>query len=161
MYSDELTVTKLSKLRIDIKPQAEKLGIKISFMPFFIKAVSNALKRYPILNATLGVSCENIIYNGYHNIGIAMDTKNGLAVPVIKNVENLGVMEIAKKLNELIANGKSGVFGPEDLIGGTFSISNIGIVCCFINLFIPIISFHSCRSVGCTQAQLLLLRKLQ
>lgn len=97
-------------------------------MPFFIKAVSNALHRYPIINSSLDDNCENVIYKSSHNIGVAMDTAVGLAVPVIKNVQNLGVVQIAEELHRLMARGKQGNFATEDLVDGTFSISNIGIV---------------------------------
>lgn len=102
--------------------------MKLSFMPFFIKAASNALQRYPVLNATLDTSGENIVYKGQHNIGIAMDTKAGLAVPVIKNVQKLTIIEINNELNRLIASGRNGTFSPQDLSDGTFTISNIGAV---------------------------------
>lgn len=71
---------------------------------------------------------ENIIYWKHHNIGIAMATSNGLAVPVIKKVEHLTIVEIARELNRLMKNGKNGNFSPDDLTGATFSISNIGVV---------------------------------
>lgn len=97
-------------------------------MPFFIKAVSNALQHYPVVNSSLSDDCENVIYKNRHNIGIAMHTTAGLAVPVIKNVQNLSVMQIAEELNRLMSTGKQGTFATEDLTDGTFSISNIGIV---------------------------------
>lgn len=97
-------------------------------MPFFIKAASNALQRFPVLNATLDENCENVTYKGEHNIGVAMDTKVGLAVPVIKNVEKLSIIEISNELNRLIKSGRDGTFSPQDLSGGTFTISNIGAV---------------------------------
>lgn len=128
VYSDEVTVTKLSQLRKSLKSVPELQDRKISFMPFIIKATSNALKRYPIINATTDENLENIIYKGKHNIGIAMDTKVGLAVPVIKDVANLSVLEIADELNRLLKSGKDGNFAPSDVTGATFSISNIGVV---------------------------------
>lgn len=97
-------------------------------MPFFIKAASNALFKYPIINSSFDDTYSNIIYKKPHNIGVAMDTKIGLAVPVIKNVETLNVIQIAKELNRLMLAGKEGTFSSNDLTGGTFSISNIGVV---------------------------------
>ncbi|CAH0562075.1 unnamed protein product [Brassicogethes aeneus] len=126
VYSDEITVTKLSDLRQSLKAISELNETKISLMPFFIKAASNALKKYPIINATTDQNLEKIYYKKNHNIGIAMDTKAGLAVPVIKNVENLGILDIARELNRLVKSGKNGSFAPSDIRGGTFSISNIG-----------------------------------
>ncbi|XP_060516246.1 lipoamide acyltransferase component of branched-chain alpha-keto acid dehydrogenase complex, mitochondrial [Cylas formicarius] len=128
VYSDEITVTKLSDLRKELQSIEELRETKITFMPFFIKALSNALLRYPLINSSLDEKCENVIYHKHHNVGVAMDTTAGLAVPVIKHVESLSVTEIAVKLKQLSVSGKKGVFAPDDLTGGTISISNIGIV---------------------------------
>lgn len=97
-------------------------------MPFFIKATSNAILKYPILNSRFNESYTSVIYKKSHNIGVAMDTKIGLAVPVIKNVQNLSILEIARELNRLMIAGKDGIFSNEDLADGTFSISNIGVI---------------------------------
>lgn len=102
--------------------------LKLSFLPFFMKAISNGLLKYPILNASLDEDCENIIHHENHNIGVAMDTTQGLAVPVIKHVQDMGVLEISLELKRLLECGKKGSFSPSDLIGGTFTISNIGSV---------------------------------
>ncbi|XP_018570898.1 lipoamide acyltransferase component of branched-chain alpha-keto acid dehydrogenase complex, mitochondrial [Anoplophora glabripennis] len=128
MYGDEIKVTKLSELRKSLKDLSELENIKLSFLPFFIKAVSNALQRYPIINASVDENCENITYHKNHNIGIAMDTKVGLGVPIIKGVESLSIIEIAKELNRLIQSGRDGSFSPNDMVGGTFSVSNIGAI---------------------------------
>lgn len=128
VYSDEVAVTKLAQLRQAVKEECLKSGVKISYMPFFIKAASNGLLKYPVLNASVDSNCENITYKSSHNIGIAMDTKVGLAVPVIKNVQDLSVIEIAKELNRLMISGKEGTFSASDLTGGTFAISNIGVI---------------------------------
>lgn len=125
VYSEEIIVTKLSKVRKSCK---NDIDIKLSFMPFFIKAISNALLKYPILNASFDDGCNNIIYKNQHNIGVAMDTKIGLAVPVIKNVDKLSIIDISRELQRLMERGKDGTFSNEDLAGGTFSISNIGII---------------------------------
>lgn len=102
--------------------------MKLSILSFFIKAVSQALLDHPIVNAVVDDNCENVTYRRAHNIGVAMDTKVGLAVPVIKNVEKLSILEINSELNRLISSGKSGNFVPQDLSGGTFTVSNIGAV---------------------------------
>lgn len=125
MYTEEISVTQLSNLRKSLK-HAEDL--KVSFLPFFIKASSNALLKYSILNSSLDENCEHIIYHDNHNIGVAMDTTQGLAVPVIKNVQNMGVLDISLELQRLLASGRNGSFSPNDLTGGTFTISNIGSV---------------------------------
>ncbi|KAK3585258.1 hypothetical protein CHS0354_006306 [Potamilus streckersoni] len=125
-YYDEIDVTQLVKLRSEVKAVAEARGIRISYMPFIIKATSLALLQYPILNSSVDEKCENITYKAAHNIGLAMDTKEGLLVPNVKNVQSLTVFEIASELNRLQTFGESGKLGQEDLTGGTFSLSNIG-----------------------------------
>lgn len=125
LYSDEITVTELSHLRRLLKTTED---MKISFLPFFVKAISNALSKYPILNASLDDQWEHIIFHRNHNIGIAVDTAQGLAVPIIKNVQEMGVLDIATDLQRLLKSGKEGTFSLNDLSGGTFTVSNIGSV---------------------------------
>lgn len=133
LYSDEIAVTELSNLRKMLRSTEE---IKLSFSPFLVKAISNALLKYPILNASLDEQCEHIIYHKSHNIGIAMDTSQGLAVPIIKNVQEMGIMEISSELQRLIKSGKEGTFSPSDLSGGTFTLSNIGSVSILLSIII-------------------------
>uniref|UniRef100_A0A5F9CX38 Dihydrolipoamide acetyltransferase component of pyruvate dehydrogenase complex n=1 Tax=Oryctolagus cuniculus TaxID=9986 RepID=A0A5F9CX38_RABIT len=105
-YCDEVDLTELVKLREELKPIALARGIKLSFMPFFLKA--------------------NITYKASHNIGIAMDTEQGLIVPNVKNVQICSVFEIATELNRLQKLGTAGQLSTTDLTGGTFTLSNIG-----------------------------------
>uniref|UniRef100_A0A667YPF5 Dihydrolipoamide acetyltransferase component of pyruvate dehydrogenase complex n=1 Tax=Myripristis murdjan TaxID=586833 RepID=A0A667YPF5_9TELE len=125
-YCDEVDVTRLVALRAELKPVAEGRGVKLSYMPFFIKAASLGLLQFPILNASVDEACQNITYKAAHNIGLAMDTSQGLLVPNVKNVQMLSVLDIAKELNRLQALGASGQLGTADLTGGTFTLSNIG-----------------------------------
>lgn len=125
-YSDEVNVTNIARLRDTLKIEAESMGFKLTFMPFFIKAASIALNKYPILNSVVDEENEAIIYKSGHNISIAMATKNGLVVPNIKNCEQKSVRQIAVILNELIERGRNGKLVPDDFANGTFSISNIG-----------------------------------
>lgn len=125
-YSDEVNVTSLVQLRDKLKVEAKLMGFKLTFMPFFIKAASNALNKYPILNSVVDEENEAIIYKSGHNISIAMATKNGLVVPNIKNCEQKSVRQIAIDLNELIERARNGKLMPDDFANGTFSISNIG-----------------------------------
>lgn len=125
-YSDEVNVTSLVHLRDTLKVEADSMGFKLTFMPFFIKAASVALNKYPILNSVVDEENEAIIYKSGHNISIAMATKNGLVVPNIKNCEQKSVRQIAIDLNELIQRARNGKLMPDDFANGTFSISNIG-----------------------------------
>ncbi|XP_076847777.1 lipoamide acyltransferase component of branched-chain alpha-keto acid dehydrogenase complex, mitochondrial isoform X1 [Brachyhypopomus gauderio] len=125
-YKDEVDLTQLVHLRSELKGVAESRGVKLSYMPFFIKAASLGLLHYPILNASMDEACQNITYKAAHNIGLAMDTPQGLLVPNVKNVQMLSIFDIAVELNRLQTLGVSGQLGTADLTGGTFTLSNIG-----------------------------------
>lgn len=125
-YCDEVDLSRLVSLRAELKSVTEGRGIKLSYMPFFIKAASLSLLHFPILNASVDEGCQNITYKASHNIGLAMDTSQGLLVPNVKNVQLLSVFEIAQELNRLQTLGAAGQLGTADLSGGTFTLSNIG-----------------------------------
>ncbi|XP_054714298.1 lipoamide acyltransferase component of branched-chain alpha-keto acid dehydrogenase complex, mitochondrial-like [Uloborus diversus] len=127
-YCDEIDVTDLVLMRARLKQIAEGKGVKFSYMPFFIKALSLSLLEYPILNSSVDQKCENIVYKASHNIGIAMDTEQGLIVPNIKNVQNLSILQVASELNRLHLAAIKGSIRQNDVTGGTFSISNIGAI---------------------------------
>jgi 2-oxoisovalerate dehydrogenase E2 component (dihydrolipoyl transacylase) len=125
-YGEEICVDRLKDLRNELKPQAEAMGLKMSFMPLFIKAASLALHEYPQLNATAKPDMSSVTHHGNHNIGIAVDSPTGLVVPVLKNVESLSIIEIATELGRLQEAALSGKLNESDLKGGTFTLSNIG-----------------------------------
>lgn len=125
-YKDEVDLSQLVRLRSELKGLTESRGVKLSYMPFFIKAASLALLHFPILNSSLDENCTSITYKAAHNIGLAMDTSQGLLVPNVKNIQMLSVFEIAVELNRLQILGASGQLGTSDLTGGTFTLSNIG-----------------------------------
>lgn len=127
--SDEVDITELIQIHPSFKRIADERSIRLSFLPFFIKAASLALNQFPLLNSVVDEKCENITYKAAHNIGFAMDTKQGLLVPNIKNVQNLTIFEIAKDLNRLQDLGSKGQLSNQDLSNGTFTLSNIGSVC--------------------------------
>lgn len=127
-YCDEVNITDLVKLRESLKKDAESIGVKLTYMPFFIKAASLALTKYPILNSSLDEENESIIYKSSHNISIAMATPSGLVVPNVKNCEQKTILQIAQNLNELLERGRNGKLRPDDFQNGTFSLSNIGVV---------------------------------
>ncbi|CAF0801121.1 unnamed protein product [Didymodactylos carnosus] len=129
-YCDDYDMTELVKLRKKLKKlyQQEKKTLKLSYMPFIIKACSLALMEYPILNAHVDAKCETITYKAAHNIGVAMDTRDGLLVPNIKNVQLLSIQDIALELTRLQQQGYQGKLTNEDMQGGTFSLSNIGAI---------------------------------
>ncbi|KAF1794242.1 Chloramphenicol acetyltransferase-like domain [Phytophthora cactorum] len=130
-YADEIRMDALYELRKELKPLAELRGVKLSFMPFIIKAASLALKHYPMLNATVNESESELTLVAAHNISVAMDTPTGLIVPNVKNVQAKSIIEIAEDLNRLQQLAVAGKLAPSDLTGGSFSfalirISNIG-----------------------------------
>lgn len=128
MYSDECNVNRVMHCRNEVKDELGKLGVSLTLMPFFIKAASRALQQYPNLNAWLNEEDQTLRVIDNHNIGVAMDTADGLVVPNIKNVQSLSILEIAKELNRLQELGKKTSIQLSDLTDTTFSLSNIGVV---------------------------------
>lgn len=128
VYSDEVDVTKLVQLRQALKAETNELGIKLTFMPFFIKAASLALSQYPILNSSFDGDQEAIVYKSAHNISVAMATPDGLVVPNIKNCQTKTINQIATDLQELLLKGQRNQLTPDDFVNGTFSLSNIGVI---------------------------------
>jgi len=125
-YKDEIDMSQLVKLRKDLKKSCEERGVKLSYMPFIVKACSMALMHFPVLNSSYNVEAGTITYKASHNIGLAMDTPMGLLVPNIKSVQQLSVFDIAIELSRLHHLGLAGKLSTQDLSGGTFSLSNIG-----------------------------------
>ena len=126
--SEEIEMDKLIDARSQLKALIENEGVKLSFMPFFIKAMSLALEQFPIINSQINSDCSEVTYFDDHNIGLAVDSKVGLVVPNIKGVQNLSLLEVAKKSNELVDLARQGRLSSADLKGGTISISNIGVL---------------------------------
>ena len=127
-YVDEVDVTRLMALRENLKDSYAADDLKITLMPLFIKALSLAIKEFPILNSRTNDDFSELTYVGSHNIGMAVDGKTGLLVPNIKNVQQLGVLDIAREVMRLTAAARSGKIDPQDLSGGTITISNIGAI---------------------------------
>lgn len=127
VLSAELDVAELVELRSrTAKAFMEQHGLKLTYMPFFVKATSLALLQFPMLNAHTSENCEHMVYKAAHNIGIAIDTPEGLLVPSIKSVERLSVIQIATELKRLQDLGARGKLGTDDLSGTTVTLSNIG-----------------------------------
>lgn len=126
--SDEIDMGNLIAARNQLKAQFEQQDIKLSFMPFIIKALSLALSEFPIINAQVNDDCSELTYFDDHNIGMAVDSKIGLLVPNIKSVQNLSLLEVAREVKRLIDQARAGRLGSSDLKGGTISISNVGVI---------------------------------
>ncbi|MCZ7391863.1 MAG: dihydrolipoamide acetyltransferase family protein [Candidatus Methanoperedens sp.] len=123
---DEADVTELVKLREKEKKTAEEKGIKLTYLAFIVKAVTVALKQHPYLNASLDSEKNEIILKRYYNIGIAVDTPDGLMVPVIKNADEKSIMELAQETERLSQEARSRKIKLPELKGNTFTITNIG-----------------------------------
>ena len=125
---DEADVTALWKIREKEKKAAEKKGIKLTILPFIIKAVIAGLTEHPSLNATLDDQNEEIILKKYFNIGLATDTPEGLMVPVVKNAKEKSIFELAQEMAQLAEKARNRTIDLADLKGGTFTITNYGTV---------------------------------
>ena len=121
---DEADITDLEAFRVQLNKENEKAGIKITMLAFMIKASVAALRKFPDFNASL--DGDNLVLKKYFHVGFAADTPNGLVVPVIKNADQKGVLQIAKEMGELSAKAREGKLGPADMQGGCFSISSLG-----------------------------------
>ena len=125
---DDVDITELEDMRNESKGDYDARGIKLTTMSFLIKAAASALKRHPIVNASVDMDEQQIIYKEYVNIGVAVDTERGLVVPVLRNVDRKSISQIAADLDHLASLARSGELSLEDMRGGTFTISNLGAV---------------------------------
>jgi pyruvate dehydrogenase E2 component (dihydrolipoamide acetyltransferase) len=123
---DDADVTELDAFRRQMKPEAEARGVKLTFLPFVLKACAHVLRELPHFNASLDHTGENLILKRYTHVGVAVDTPNGLVVPVVRDADTKGLYEIAAELMDLSEKARARRLRPEDLQGGTFSISSLG-----------------------------------
>jgi pyruvate dehydrogenase E2 component (dihydrolipoamide acetyltransferase) len=123
---DEADITELEAFRKTQSDEAKKSGIKFTMLGFLMKAAVVALKQFPEFNASLSPDGESLVLKNYFHIGVAVDTPGGLVVPVIRDVDKKGLLEIAKELGELSGRMRNGKISPADLQGGCFSISSLG-----------------------------------
>jgi len=125
-HFDEADVSELVKVRESLKAQAAEKGVKLTYLPFIIKALLAAIKDHPLLNAILNDEDEEIIVKKYYNFGIAVDVPDGLIVPVVKGVDQKSIFELAGEIQALAEAAKKRSLDLADLKGGTFSITNVG-----------------------------------
>lgn len=121
---DEADITDLEQFRVQMNKELEKSGVKLSLLPFMVKAAVSALKKFPEFNASL--DGDTLVYKNYWHIGFAADTPNGLMVPVIRDADKKTIPEIAIEMNELAKLARDGKIKPDQMQGGTFSISSLG-----------------------------------
>ena len=122
--NDEADITELEALRMQLNKENEKTGVKITMLSFVIKAAVSALKKFATFNASL--DGDNLVFKQYYHIGFAADTPNGLVVPVIRDVDKKGLIDIAKEMTELSKAARDGKLKPDQMQGGCFSISSLG-----------------------------------
>ena len=149
---DECDITEMDQFRKDQKASAEKQGIKLTPLVFVMKAVVKALQEFPSVNASLSQDGQSIIKKHYYNIGIAVDTPNGLMVPVVKDVDQKGIYELSRDLMDISAKARDGKLGPADMSGGTFTISSLGGI--GGTQFTPIVNAPEVAIMGLSKAKM-------
>ncbi|GMJ14096.1 DARK INDUCIBLE 3 [Hibiscus trionum] len=127
-YVEEIDCDALAELKASFQTNNSEPGIKFTFLPILIKSLSMALSKYPMVNSCFNEESVEVILRGSHNIGIAMATPNGLVVPNIKNVQSLSILEITKELSRLQQLALENKLSPNDISGGTITLSNIGAI---------------------------------
>lgn len=143
---DEVDVSGLVALRTRAKPVAEKKGVKLTYLPFIVKALVAACREFPAMNAMIDEAANEIVYKKYYNIGIATDTDNGLIVPVVFDAERKNIWSIANEIRELATRGRDGKLSAAELRGSTISITNIGSAGGMF--FTPVINFPEVAILG-------------
>jgi pyruvate dehydrogenase E2 component (dihydrolipoamide acetyltransferase) len=143
---DEVDVSGLVALRSKAKPVAEKKGVKLTYLPFIVKALVAACREFPVMNATIDEAANEIVYKKYYNIGIATDTDNGLIVPVVFDADRKNIWSIAGEIRDLATRGRDGKLGANELKGSTISITNIGSAGGMF--FTPVINFPEVAILG-------------
>ncbi|RLM50267.1 2-oxo acid dehydrogenase subunit E2 [Halorubrum sp. Atlit-28R] len=127
-HHDTAAVDALVEAREELKPKAEAEGVRLTYMPFVMKAIVAGLKEYPYLNSELREDDEEIVLKGDYNLGIAVATDAGLMVPVVEDVDEKGLFELADEVNDLAARARERKLKPAEMKGGTFSITNFGAI---------------------------------
>jgi pyruvate dehydrogenase E2 component (dihydrolipoamide acetyltransferase) len=149
---DEADITELEEFRKESKQRAENAGIKLTFMPFLMKACANALKAMPEFNSSLTPDGESLVMKKYVHIGVAVDTDNGLMVPVVRDVDRKSIFQIAAELMEISGNARAGKLSPSDMQGGCFSISSLGGI--GGTQFTPIVNSPEVAILGVSRSQM-------
>lgn len=149
---DECDITEMDAFRKEQKAAAEKQGIKLTPLVFVMKAVVKALQDFSSFNASLSEDGQSIIKKHYYNIGIAVDTPNGLVVPVVKDVDKKGIYDLSRDLMEISAKARDGKLGPKDMQGGCFTISSLGGI--GGTQFTPIVNAPEVAIMGLSKAKM-------
>ncbi len=151
-HNDEADVTELEAFRKSLKKETEKLGLRVSILSFAMKAVVGALKEFPNFNASLGPAGETLILKQYYHIGIAVDTPNGLVVPVIRDVDKKSVYQLSEELITISEKARNNKLALSDIQGGSFTISSLGGI--GGTTFSPIINAPEVAILGMTRSKM-------
>ncbi len=149
---DEADISELEDFRASLKARAEKAGVKMTPLPFVMMAVVQALKEFPHFNASMCADNNAIVLKKYFNIGVAVDTPNGLVVPVVRDVDKKGLFDIARELAEISQRARDGKLSPTDMSGGCFSISSLGGI--GGTQFTPIVNAPEVAILGISKAKM-------
>lgn len=125
---DEANVTQLVQMRKDLKPVAEKMGVKVTYLPFVMKALIATVREFPKFNAMIDDAAQQIVYKKYFNLGFAADTPNGLLVPVLKNADQKTIYQLSAEIVDLATRAREGKLALDEMKGACFTITNIGSV---------------------------------
>ncbi|WP_288252314.1 dihydrolipoyllysine-residue acetyltransferase [uncultured Hydrogenophaga sp.] len=148
--NDEADITELEAFRVATNKENEKSGVKVTMLAFVIKAVVSALKKFPEFNASL--DGDTLVYKQYFHIGFAADTPNGLVVPVLKDADKKGILQISQEMGDLAKKARDGKLGPADMSGGSMSISSLGGI--GGTHFTPIINAPEVAILGLSKSQM-------
>ena len=151
-HHDQADITELEKFRQSLKGKAEKQGIRITLLGFVIKILAHALEKFPTFNASLHTDGTSLVMKKYYHIGIAVDTPQGLMVPVIRDVQQKNLFDLAKEMNELSLRARDGKLKRNDLQGGCISISSLGGI--GGSAFTPIVNAPEVAILGITRARM-------
>jgi pyruvate dehydrogenase E2 component (dihydrolipoamide acetyltransferase) len=149
---DEADITELEAFRKENTAETEKRGFKLTMLAFLIKACVTALRQHPVFNSSLDAKGENLVLKKYFHIGVAVDTPDGLVVPVVRDADRKGVFDLARELAEISKLARDKKLKPGDMQGGTFSISSLGGI--GGNFFTPIINAPEVAILGVSKSQM-------
>lgn len=124
--ADEANITQLVKMREELKAHGEKIGVKVTYLPFIMKALVATIREFPMFNASIDDQSQEIVYKKYFNLGFAADTPNGLLVPVIKNADQKTIVQLSKEISDLGKKARDGKLALDEMKGATITITNIG-----------------------------------
>ena len=151
-HHDEADITELEEFRKSLSEEAAKKDVKLTLLSFLLKACSAAIRKHPTFNSSLSADKENLVIKHYLNIGVAVDTPEGLVVPVIRDVEKKGLLELAKELAEISTRARKNKLKSSDIEGGCFSISSLGGI--GGTAFTPLVNAPEVAVLGVTRSRI-------